>query len=159
VFLNWLKRQWSSASVYGIYSDKPRMIVVGVHRAQKTEKVKLTLRTQHSTIAMIPSSLVQPLDVVVSAPFKRMVKEYAEQHYEANITNWMNGKYTSSERRVLMTKWVADAGTHICTTQPMRLYLFPGFSLKLPDYPYLYPKGILYTGFSRYDLLRNAGLL
>jgi len=165
VILDWLKRQWSSASVYGIYSDKPRMIVMDFHRAQKTEKVKSTLRTQHTTIATIHpgcTSLVQPLGVVVNAPFKRKVEDYAEQHYEANITNWMNDKYTPPERRVLMTKWVADAWTHICTTQTDAIVRIPCLffeRLCLPDYPYLYYKGILYTKFSRFDLLRNAGLL
>ena len=88
-----------------------------VHRAQKTDLVKSTLRNQHTSIAMIPpgcTSLIQPLDVVVNAPFKSKIESYAEQHYEANINNWMNDKYTASDRRVLMTKWIADAWVDIC---------------------------------------------
>ena len=116
VFMNWLKRQWAMASVYGISANNPRLIVMDVHRAQKTALVKSTLRNQHTSIAMIPpgcTSLMQPLDVVVNAPCKAKVEFYAEQHYEANISHWMNEKYTASDRRILMTKWIADAWVDI----------------------------------------------
>ena len=108
---------WPKVPKQYLLGSPVTMIVMDVHRAQKTEAVKATLKQQHTTIAMIPpgcTSLIQPLDVVVNAPFKAKIETYAEQHYEANISSWMDDKYTASDRRVLMTKWIADAWTDIC---------------------------------------------
>lgn len=61
---------------------------------------------------MIPSgctSLVQPLDIVINTLLKKKFEEFAEQHYEVNLDEWINDRYTASERRILMTKWIADA--------------------------------------------------
>ena len=76
---------------------------------------------------MIPSgctSLIQPLDVVVNAPFKSKIEAYAEQHYEANVDSWLNDEFSASDRSVLMTKWIAEAWTDICTNHKDAIVCF-----------------------------------
>jgi len=55
----------------------PRMFVLDVHRAQKTDHIKSVFKSLHTTMAMVPSgctSLVQPLDVCINTPFKDRVR-------------------------------------------------------------------------------------
>src|SRR4051812_12348080 len=66
---------------------------------------------------MVPSgctSLVQPLDVCINRPFKSRIEVLSQEHYQRNIKQWTEQKFTASERRILMTKWVAQAWKDIC---------------------------------------------
>lgn len=36
--------------------------------------------------------LIQPLDVVVNGPFKKLVEEQSCQHLQENLDSYMNGK-------------------------------------------------------------------
>ena len=144
VMIEWLNHQWK-LSIYVLSTtghmesilnnQVPRMLVLDVHRAQKTDRVKSLFKSLNTTMAMVPSgctSLVQPLDVCINKPFKDRVKMAAEQHYTANLTKWTKGMYiqyikqtdtdmalyldrfTASERRILITQWVGEAWEAIC---------------------------------------------
>lgn len=106
--LQWLKLQWK-LSVYVLSSpghqetilsnEVLRMLVLDVHRAQKTDLIKTTFKSLHTTMAIVPSgctSLVQPLDVCINKPFKDQVKAAADNHYHNNLAKWMEGKQTES---------------------------------------------------------------
>lgn len=62
---------------------------------------------------MIPggcTGYVQPLDIAINKPLKTLVKAAADMHYERNEEAWESGRYKSvSERRILLTHWVAEA--------------------------------------------------
>jgi hypothetical protein len=55
------------------------------------------------------TSLIQPCDTTVNKPFKDHVKEVAAEHYNNNLDKWTEGKFTTLERRILMTQWVSTA--------------------------------------------------
>ena len=70
------------------------------------------LRTRKTTHINVPSgttSRVQPLDVSVNKSFKNHVRIAFEKHLNDNLNLYTEGKLTTSERRILTTKWVADA--------------------------------------------------
>ena len=65
------------------------------------------------------TSLVQPLDVSFNAPFKRRVESAATQHMQDNLNDYVNGKITAGERRVLITKWVGGAWEELSKNKDM----------------------------------------
>ena len=104
VMVEWLNQQWK-LSVYTLSTaghmesilnnQVPRMLVLDVHRAQKTDRIKSTFKSLNTIMAMVPSgctSLVQPLDVCINKPFKDRVKAAAEQHYSTNLMKWTKGR-------------------------------------------------------------------
>jgi len=61
IMLRWLRDQWQLGQ-YMLRNTVPRMFVLDVHKAQKTEPVKDTMRRMNTLPAMVPSgctSLVQ----------------------------------------------------------------------------------------------------
>ena len=44
----------------------------------------------------------------INKPFKNYVREPFEQHLDANLELYVDGKLTAGERRVLTTKWVGE---------------------------------------------------
>ena len=53
------------------------------------------------------TSRVQPLDVSVNKPFKNAIRRQFEKHLNNNLKLYTESKISASERRVLITKWVA----------------------------------------------------
>ena len=51
------------------------------------------------------TSRVHPLDVVVKKPLKNYVRELFEKHIE----DYLEGTFSVAKRRILTTKWIADA--------------------------------------------------
>ena len=52
---------------------------------------------------------VQPLGVVISKPIKNYVRELFEKHIDENLEAYVEGTLSVTKRRILTTKWVADA--------------------------------------------------
>ena len=64
------------------------------------------------TTSFIPGSttgFVQVCDTVVNRSLKARIEELADQYIDENEREWVEGKYTVSQRRVLLTKWVGQA--------------------------------------------------
>ena len=67
---------------------------------------------------------VQVLDVAINKPLENRIKQQANLHYKHNFEEWKAGKYSVSDRRVMLTKWVGQAweelhkdhGSLICQT-------------------------------------------
>lgn len=95
VMLRWLQKQWLlSVDLHGcpqmslLRHSMPRMLVLDVHRAQKTQAVKDCMRRLHTLPVMVPpgcTSLVQPLDVCINKPLKDRIHALAEQHYLTHL--------------------------------------------------------------------------
>lgn len=108
VMLRWLQKQWLlSVDLTGcpqmsvLRHTMPRMLVLDVHRAQKTQAVKDCMRRLHTLPAMVPpgcTSLVQPLDVCINKPLKDRIYNLAEEHYTKHLDQWTQNRYTASQR-------------------------------------------------------------
>ena len=49
------------------------------------------------------------MDVGFNAEFKKHVATQFDAHMKADMEKWQTGKFTASERRILISKWVANA--------------------------------------------------
>ncbi|MCJ1360275.1 MAG: hypothetical protein MMC33_010279 [Icmadophila ericetorum] len=52
---------------------------------------------------------LQVLDIALNKPLKDLVRDKAELHYDQNFEQWKNNSYSVGDRRILLTKWVAEA--------------------------------------------------
>ena len=95
------------ASRFIMSSEWCLMLIADVHRAQQTDKVKELLAFKHTNVPPGCTRRVQPLDVSFNKPFKNAIKEDFEKHINENLDSYVMGKIRASERRVVITKWVA----------------------------------------------------
>ena len=113
----WIKNCWKPK-----VADE-MMLVLDVHRAQKTEHINsLLVKECNTTPVFVPpgcTSLVQPLDVSVNAPFKKRVEDFAQQHLHNNLDRYLTGKFTAGERRILLTSWVGQAWDELSSNREM----------------------------------------
>ena len=110
--LQWVQYTWRQTTF------DPRLLVLDVHRAQKTDAFLRALALRHTTPAFVPpgcTGLVQPLDVALNKPFKDLVDTQYNTHFEENLNAWVIGKISASERRILMTRWTGSAWAAFCT--------------------------------------------
>ena len=109
----WVKTSWKP------FVDDEILLVLDMHKAQKTDRVKNLLKECGTTPIFVPAgctSIVQPLDVSINAPFKRKVES---QHMQDNLDGYLNGKITAGERRVLLSKWVGEAWEELSKNKDM----------------------------------------
>ena len=102
----WIRTSWKP------YVKEEILLVLDLHKAQKTDRIKQLLGECHTTTVFVPAgctSIVQPLDVSFNAPFKKKVESAALQHVQENLDGYLNGRFTAGERCILMTKWVGEA--------------------------------------------------
>ena len=102
------------------------MLVLDVHKAQKTEQIKSLLRdTCKTEPVFVPAGttgLIQPVDVVFNAPFKARIDQLAIMHMQDN--DYIRGKFTVTERKILFTKWVRQAWEDISAKKDMIVWSF-----------------------------------
>lgn len=102
----WLKYCWKPTV------KEKTLLVLDLHRAQKTDHILDVMQECDITPVFVPAGLtgtIQPLDVSYNAPFKKKVEDAAAQHMQDNMENYLHGKFTAGERRILLTKWVGNA--------------------------------------------------
>ena len=115
--------------------DGEMLLVPDVHRAQKTERILDRLSSLNTNPVYVPggtTGLIQPLDVVVNAPFKAFVKQLADQHIHDNLDAYVQGTISTKERRVLFTKWVGEAWEHVCQQKKAFIRSFRKCGISLP---------------------------
>lgn len=117
----WIHQQWKSACL----GDK--MLVLDVHRAQKTEEIQKHLREECKTEPVfVPAgttSLVQPVDVAFNAPFKAAIDAMANSHLQENLDDYVKGRISASQKN-LFTKWVGKAWEDISSKKDMIIFSF-----------------------------------
>ena len=59
------------------------------------------------------------MDVVFNRPFKAAVEKQATQHLQENLSAYVRGQINTVERRVLITKWVANAWDNVASNVNM----------------------------------------
>ena len=65
------------------------------------------------------TSRVQVVDVSVNKPFKDDVRYQFEEHLDKNVNRYMKGDTKVRERRILLTQWVTNAWSHLCSKREM----------------------------------------
>lgn len=91
------------------------MDCVGFH---KSPELLEYLRTNHVSTSMVPpgcTSVCQPLDTAVNKPFKEILTRLSEEHIEKMEALNPNLKWTTSMKRIQLTKNVAEAWRIMCT--------------------------------------------
>ena len=112
----WIDREWSNTFTNPHNPcSSGKILVADVHTAQQTEAVKTALGKYKTELVNVPpgcTSRVQPLDVSVNKPFKEEVKRQHEKHMSDNLQLYKS-KLSAWQRRVLLTKWAAEAWKEI----------------------------------------------
>lgn len=52
------------------------------------------------------TSQVQPVDVAFNAPFKTAIDAMANSHLQENLDDYVKGRISATQRRILFMKWV-----------------------------------------------------
>jgi hypothetical protein len=117
----WVKNQFKWGSPFSPSNMEPRLLVLDAfepHKKSRKQEEKEVdslvdeFKKLNTTISIIPSgctSYIQPLDVSINKIMKNIIKQCEEDHYNANPNEYANSKYNPSDRRVLVTHWVAKA--------------------------------------------------
>lgn len=127
--INWIRLQWANAC------EGPNMIVLDVHRAQKTDNVSSEFEATGTIPVYVPpgcTSLVQPLDVSFNSPFKAIVGRLAREHMANNLDCYVEGSIPASERRVLFTQWVGQAWEEVSMNTRMVVRSFKKCGISVP---------------------------
>ena len=137
IMKQWVCEEWGNIFSNPVsFGSSGKILVADVHTAQQTDEVKRLLVNKKTVLVNVPpgcTSHVQPLDVSVNKPFKNLVREQFEKHLDENLDKYVDGKLTTSERRVLTTKWVADAWQKVSENKDMiiRSFVKCGITCKL----------------------------
>ena len=129
VMQEWMKMQWEKAC------DGDMLLVLDVHKAQKTENIISLFQSLNTTFFFVPAgttSLVQPLDVCINGSFKSAVSRLANQHVTDNLKDYMHGSISASERRVLFTKWVGQAWEEVSSNREATVRSFKKCGISVP---------------------------
>ena len=90
----------------------PRLLSLDVFSGQKTKEVITSFKALKCTTSFIPggtTGFIQVCDTVINKSLKARIEDLADQYIDKNEREWVEGKYTVSQRRVLLTKWVGQA--------------------------------------------------
>jgi hypothetical protein len=90
----------------------PRLLSLDVFSGQKTKEVIASFKALNCTTSFIPggtTGFIQVCDTVVNRSLKARIEDLAEQYIDEHESDWVEGKYSVSQRRVLLTKWVGQA--------------------------------------------------
>lgn len=99
-------------SNFGTRDHELKLFAIDAFRVHNTSEVMESFNALKTTVSLSPrgcTGFVQVLDVALNQPMKMLIKQEANDHYNAHIQQQTDGKYTIRERRVMLTHWVARA--------------------------------------------------
>ena len=104
----WTRDVWGSITTNPtMYESTGKILVTDAHRAQQTDRVKRLLQSKKIKLVNVSPGCtcrVQPPDIVINQSFKNAVKEQFARHLNENLDDYVDGKFTVSDRRVLTNK-------------------------------------------------------
>jgi hypothetical protein len=109
---DWVKKQYASASAYLARENEPRLLTLNAFAPQMTKSVIAEFKKLNCTTSYIPggcTGFVQVLDISLNKTLKAFVAQAAEDYADKYAREYEEGRFTTSNRRVLLTKWVAEA--------------------------------------------------
>jgi hypothetical protein len=117
---NWARQQYKWGSAFSPSDNEPRLLTLDAFGAHKKtvqedkaqEDFVAELKKLNITISMIPeggTGYLQVLDLAVNKLIKTLIRECEEAHYDLHEAEWKAGKFTVSDRRILLTHWVLQA--------------------------------------------------
>jgi hypothetical protein len=117
LMLEWIKHMYTPSSKYPLFPRHstirpPRLLSLDVFSGQKTKEVIASFKALKCTTSFIPggtTGFIQVCDTVINKSLKARIEDLADQYIDKNEREWVEGKYTVSQRRVLLTKWVGQA--------------------------------------------------
>jgi hypothetical protein len=117
LILEWIKHMYTPSSKYPLFprystTRPPRLLCLDVFSGQKTKEVINSFKALKCTTSFIPggtTGFIQVCDTVINKSLKDRIEELADQYIDENEREWVEGKYSVSQRRVLLTRWVGQA--------------------------------------------------
>jgi hypothetical protein len=117
LMVEWIRHHYIPSTNYPFFQRNstqrpPRFLSLDVFSGQKTQEVTDSFKSIKCTTSFIPSGttgFIQVCDTTVNHALKSRIEELADIYIDQNEREWVEGKYSISDRRVLLTKWVGQA--------------------------------------------------
>jgi hypothetical protein len=109
---DWVKKQYATASPYFKSENEPRFLSLDAFAPQMTNSLRDEFKKLNCTTSYIPggcTGFVQVLDVSLNKVLKALVAQQASDHADKFHDRYEAGDFSVADRRVLLTKWVAEA--------------------------------------------------
>jgi hypothetical protein len=94
---DWVIGQYSSGSDYKPQDKEPRLLSLDVFAPQMTKLVLDEFKKLNCTTSFIPggcTGFIQVLNIALNQPLKELVKQAADDHYNANIELYKTHKFS-----------------------------------------------------------------
>jgi len=112
------------------------MLALNVFKGQHNNKVLAEFKQINCICSFIlggTTSFIQVCDVAINKLLKDRIAELAEIHYNAYKEQWIENKYSVSDRRVMLASWVAQAWDDLhCYNSESIKQAFRDMGLALP---------------------------
>jgi hypothetical protein len=118
----WARQQYKWGSAYSPSDKEPRLLVLDAFAAHKKKKTDQEtsgeesfveeLKKLNTTVSMVPpgaTGYVQVLDGFANKKIKELIREQEEAYYDEHEAEFQAGKFSASDRRVLLATWVLTA--------------------------------------------------
>jgi hypothetical protein len=116
LMVEWICHHYTPSTNYLFFQRNstqrpPRFLSLDVFSGQKTQEVIDSFKSIKCTTSFIPSgttSFLQVCDTTINHALKSRIEELADVYIDQNEREWVEGKYSISDRRVLLTTWVGQ---------------------------------------------------
>jgi hypothetical protein len=117
LMVEWIKHLYTPATNFPCFPRNstqrpPRFLSLDVFAGQKTKEVIDSFKAINCTTSFIPggtTGFIQVCDTSINKSLKSRIEELADQYIDEHEVEWVEGKYSVGQRRILLTKWVAQA--------------------------------------------------
>jgi transposase-like protein len=117
LMVEWIKHLYTPSTNYPFFPRNstqrpPRFLSLDVFAGQKTKEVIDCFKSIWCTTSFIPggtTGFIQVCDTTINKSLKARIEELADQYIDEHEVEWVQGKYSVGDRRVLLTKWVGQA--------------------------------------------------